>query len=189
MARGAVFLDRDGIINWRIADGYVRNALEFHFLPDFFHFLLGVRQLGLLAIVVTNQQGVAKGLMTAEDVERVHEHMQQELVRHVGFGVDDIFVCSDSAESQSRRRKPEPGMLLEALQKWHLDPRNCWMVGDTITDILAGQRAGIRTILISHENVPIADFHAPNLEAALTIIAAHQTVPAPYHNLFHRNAG
>lgn len=170
MARGAVFLDRDGIINWRIVGGYVRTVDEFHFLPDIFPFLRGVRQLGLLAIVVTNQQGIAKGLMSHEQLTALHAYMQRELFRRLGFALDDIFVCTDSAESGSWRRKPEPGMLVEALHKWQLAPKACWMVGDTTVDVLAGRRAGVRTILVGAEATPEADFHVPTLEAALAVI-------------------
>ncbi len=185
MPSGAVFLDRDGIINWRIVGGYVRTPAEFRFLPDVFAFLQGIRRLGLMSIVVTNQQGVAKGLMGLEELERVHAYMQQELRRRIGFGVDDIFVCTDAADSGSFRRKPEPGMLLEAVQKWSLHPELCWMVGDTATDILAGRRAGIRTILVGCDHTPDADFHVPNLEAALAIIVAHQKAPIVRHNTPH----
>ncbi len=177
MACGAVFLDRDGIINWRIAGGYVRTPEEFHFLPDVFPFLCGVRRLGLLTIVVTNQQGIAKGLMSYEQLNALHDYMQRELLRQLGFALDDIFVCTDPAESASWRRKPQPGMLWEALHKWQLSPEACWMVGDTASDVLAGRRAGIRTILVGAEIAPEADFHVPTLEAALAIIALHRNGP------------
>jgi len=179
MKRGAVFLDRDGIINWRIAGGYVRTPAEFHLLPDIVPFLSGVHQLGLLTIVVTNQQGVAKGLMGLEALEAIHKHMQQEFLRLLGFGVDDIFVCIDPAETNSWRRKPQPGMLIEALHKWHLTPEACWMVGDTAADVLAGHRAGIRTILVGAESVPEADFHVRTLDDALAIIVTHQNASLP----------
>ncbi|GBD06233.1 D-glycero-alpha-D-manno-heptose-1,7-bisphosphate 7-phosphatase [bacterium HR21] len=183
MSSGAVFLDRDGIINWRIAGGYVRSPAEFHFLPDIFPFLQGIRQLGLLSIVVTNQQGVAKGLLSAEELERIHEHMQRELTARLGFGVDAILVCTDAAESGSPRRKPQPGMLLEALDRWQLAPHTCWMVGDTPSDVLAGRRAGVRTILVGCDTAPEADFHVLDLQAALAIIAAHQRPPDLRHHL------
>lgn len=181
MAAGAVFLDRDGIINWRIVGGYVRTPEEFHLLPDFPAFLQGIRRLGLLAIVVTNQQGVAKGIMSQEQLQHLHDYLQAQLRQQLGFGLDDILVCTDPAESGSWRRKPEPGMLVEAMQKWHLLPQLCWMVGDTATDILAGQRAGVRTIAVGCEPIPEADFHAPHLEAALEIIRTHQSPPLLRH--------
>lgn len=183
MAAGAVFLDRDGIINWRIAGDYIRSPAEFRFLPDIFPFLRGIRQLGLLSIVVTNQQGVAKGLMSPQELEQLHAYMQGELRTRLGFGVDDILVCTDPAEHGSPRRKPEPGMLLEALQKWDLAPETCWMVGDTRSDMLAGRRAGVCTILVGCEEAPEADFHVRDLEAALAIIAAHQSAPDFRHHL------
>ncbi|MEN3026152.1 MAG: HAD family hydrolase [Chlorobiota bacterium] len=175
MPSGAVFLDRDGIINWRIVGDYVRSPEEFHFLPDIFPFLLSIRRLGLLAIVVTNQQGVAKGLMSLEQLQQVHDHMQQQLIRRIGSGVDDILVCTDPAESNSWYRKPQPGMLVEALRRWQLSPAACWMVGDSATDILAGRRAGVHTIFVGHSPPPEADFCVLNLEEALEIIATHQT--------------
>ncbi|MDT7923182.1 MAG: HAD-IIIA family hydrolase [Chlorobiota bacterium] len=170
----AVFLDRDGIVNWRIVGDYVRCAEEFVLLPDFVDFLRGIKALGFLSILVTNQQGIGKGLVSPDAVAALHEQLQQHLQRTLGSGVDDIFVCPDLEGSNSPYRKPEPGMLLEAIRKWHLHPAQCWMVGDSASDILAGYRAGVRTVLVgAHPPVPYAEFHVRNLWEALEVIAQH----------------
>lgn len=103
-----MFLDRDGIVNWRIVGDYVRCAEEFVLLPDFVDFLRGIKALGFLSILVTNQQGIGKGLVSPDAVAALHEQLQQHLQRTLGSGVDDIFVCPDLEGSNSPYRKPEP---------------------------------------------------------------------------------
>ncbi len=146
--RPALFLDRDGIINVRIMDGYVRNTDEFLLLADVLPILRAAHEAGYMLVLITNQQGVGKGIMGQGDLDLVHGHMQVRLAERLGFGLDAIYVCTDLAGTGSTRRKPEPGMLLEAQRDLSIDLSASWFLGDSITDHQAGHAAGVRTILV-----------------------------------------
>jgi D-glycero-D-manno-heptose 1,7-bisphosphate phosphatase len=142
------FFDRDGIVNTRKVDGYIKNFNEFEFIPEFLELFKMTEEQGFLKIIITNQQGIGKGLMTEDDLTKVHNLMQFNLFQQFGYSFDDIYYCPDLANSGSKTRKPEPGMLLEAIEKWDVDIDKSFFIGDSETDALAGQRAGIKTILI-----------------------------------------
>lgn len=144
----ALFLDRDGIINRRIIGGYVRTIDEFELLDDILPILQRAHDRGYLLILITNQQGVGKGLMSREDLDTIHDHMQSLLRQRLGFGLDAIYVCTSLASDNDPRRKPQPGMLLEAIADHDLDPAQCWFLGDSLTDAQAGRAAGVKTILV-----------------------------------------
>ncbi len=173
MKRKAVFFDRDGIVNYRIVGEYINSKEHFHFIPDFFYVFSKLKELGYLVILVSNQKGVGKGLMTQEELYQVNEFMIQELIDRTGSKFDDVFYCVDVAEETSPRLKPNPGMLLEAIEKWNIDPLCSWIVGDSSKDILAGKRAGIKTILvgISDEKESVEpDYFVNNLFEILQLI-------------------
>lgn len=144
----ALFLDRDGIINRRIIGGYVRTIDEFELLDDILPILQRAHDRGYLLILITNQQGVGKGLMSREDLDTIHDHMQSLLKQRLGFSLDAIYVCTSLASDNDPRRKPQPGMLLEAIADHQLDPAQCWFLGDSLTDAQAGRAAGVKTILV-----------------------------------------
>ncbi|RPI65428.1 MAG: HAD family hydrolase [Ignavibacteriae bacterium] len=144
----ALFLDRDGIINKRIVGGYVRTIDEFHLLDDILPVLRRAHDHGYKLILITNQQGVGKGLMSREQLDVIHQHMQHLLHERLGFALDAIYDCTSLASDNDPRRKPEPGMLLEAITDHHLDPAQCWFIGDSISDAQAGRAAGVKTMLV-----------------------------------------
>jgi len=167
----AFFFDRDGVVNYRIVGNYVRTYEEMIIIPDFLPFFKLIKQKDYLAILVTNQQGIGKGLMTLEDFHKVSIHMQMYLKRTTGYVFDDIFFCPELKSSNSPNRKPEPGMLLQAASKWNIDMGNSWIVGDKDTDIIAGKKAGVKSILIgnlfnNHELIN-PDYFFLNLQKAL----------------------
>ncbi len=151
----AIFFDRDGIINERILDGYIRTWDEFHFLLGVGDVLKKIKDRGYLAIIITNQRGVGLGLMTESDLEDIHDKMQKALMRYTNMKFDDIIVCTD-ANNESGRRKPSPAMLMEAQTKYDIDMSQSWMIGDTASDITAGERAGVKTafLLNKHDAIP-----------------------------------
>lgn len=165
MSRPALFLDRDGVINRRIVGDYVRTPNNFVLLPDVLPLLQQARDTGMLLVLITNQQGVGKGLMTQQALDVVHHHMQQLLRQELGFALDAIYVCTDLASANSPRRKPAPGMLLEAMQDLAIDAATSWFVGDSLTDALAGKAAGVRTILVGNHPADAADVVVPTLSA------------------------
>lgn len=155
MKSKAIFFDRDGVVNERIMDGYVRSWDDFHFLPDVGETLKEIKDRGYIAIIITNQRGVGLGLMSNRDLEDIHKRMQEELLRRSGVEFDDIISCTDAGD-ESGRRKPSPAMLLEAGMKYNIDMSMSWMIGDTPSDIEAGIGAGTKTafLLNKHELPP-----------------------------------
>lgn len=148
-ANKALFLDRDGVINRRIMDGYVRTPSEFVLLTDVLPLLRAARDKGYMLILISNQQGVGKGLMSLDQLYSVHNHMQDLLASELGGrGLDDIRFCTELESASSPRRKPAPGMLLEAIEAFGLDPTLCWFLGDSLSDAKAGGSAGVHTALI-----------------------------------------
>lgn len=169
----ALFIDRDGIVNKKIPDDYVKNIEEFSFKDEILPILEWGKSHDYLLILITNQQGIGKGIMSESDLHRIHHHMNSILLDRIGLCFDDIYFCPDLAESGSFRRKPNPGMLLEAIEKWNINPQQSWMIGDSISDAKAGNLSGTRTILVgnySAEQVPEADFIIPDLKEALSIL-------------------
>ena len=161
MKKKAIFFDRDGVINYRIVKDYIKYVEEFHFIPDFLDFLEKTDLDNLLTFVITNQQGVSKGIMTIEQLHVVLDHMQKELREKNIKEFDEIFYCTDLADSGSFFRKPNPGMILDAVEKWNIDINSSWLIGDSPTDSQAGKRVGLKTILIgnySKTDVPEADY-------------------------------
>jgi D-glycero-D-manno-heptose 1,7-bisphosphate phosphatase len=175
--RKTFFFDRDGIVNQRIIGGYITSKEDFVFIPDIFSLFRIVKDAGFLAILVTNQQGIGKGLMSERDLAKIHAMMQMRLLSETGSAFDDIYVagerdlssrsgcCSDiMAES---RRKPSPAMLLEADEHWGIDLAASWMLGDSRSDAEAGRAAGVRTILVGDYAEYEADIVVPSLSALL----------------------
>ena len=148
-----LFLDRDGVINIRLIDDYVKNINEFEFLPGVLEaFKIFAEKFGRI-IIVTNQQGVGKGLMTMEDVENVHEHMLKEIDNHKGR-VDKIYVCPQLKSEPDNFRKPSPRMAYMAQHDFpEIDFDKSIMIGDSNSDIQFGKNAGTYTILIGDEPV------------------------------------
>lgn len=169
----AVFFDRDGIVNRRIIGGYVKAIEEFEINEDFLALFKYVKDNDYLAILVTNQQGIGKGLMSEADLALVHEYMQNLLEESTGSKFDAIYYCPDLAAANSYRRKPNPGMFEEAINQFEIDPTESWTIGDSPTDVIAGKRAGTNTILINNNTASIpfeADKVFADLEAALDYV-------------------
>ncbi len=147
-----LFLDRDGVINRRIVDGYVRTWDQFEFLPGvpeaikLFHLKFG------RIVVVSNQQGVGKGLMHDEEVQSIHHRMMEE-IKKTGGKVDVVFYSPHLQSERSVMRKPNVGMALKARKQFHeLNFRRSLMAGDSLSDMIFGKRVGMKTVLISHCN-------------------------------------
>lgn len=141
-----VFLDRDGVIN-QDRDDYVKNIHElkvFEFAPEAIRLL---NEAGMKVIVVSNQQGVAKGIISDDDLQE----MQQEITQRVESGggkISGFYYCKHLATERCSCRKPQPGMLLKAARENDIDLETSIMVGDTVKDILAGKSAGCKTVLV-----------------------------------------
>lgn len=147
--RKAILFDRDGVVNFRIVDDYVKDSKHFVFLKDFLSFFKLIKEKGYLAFLVTNQQGIGKGIMTEENLNNVFEYMQLELKMKTAYVFDDIFYCPELASTNSFYRKPNPGMLLEAIAKHGINIKESYMIGDSKSDIVAGKKAKLTTVLLT----------------------------------------
>ncbi len=149
----AIFLDRDGTINQYV--GFLKQIDDLVLLDGAAEAVKMINQSGYLAIVITNQPVIARGEVSWEELARIHNKMET-LLGEKGAYLDDIFCCphhpdrgyaGERAEYKTacECRKPRPGLLLQAAEKYNIDLHNSWMIGDSITDIQAGKRAGCRT--------------------------------------------
>ena len=149
--RRAVFLDRDGTIN--IEKEYLYLAKDFEFIPGVVEAIQLLNQAGVMVVVVTNQSGVARGYYTEDDVVNLHRHIARELELS-GVHIDAWLFCPHhptgrgSYALQCNCRKPLPGMLHEAAERYDINLEESTMIGDKQADIEAGQAAGCHTILV-----------------------------------------
>ena len=143
----AIFLDRDGVINKEVS--YLSNPDDFEFIPGSIEALKILKQKGFLLIVITNQAGIARSYFTEKILKSIHDKMNSILKRN-DVELDDIFFCPHHPNftGECDCRKPKPGMILKAKQKYNIDLQNSFMVGDTLIDIEAGLAAGCKTVLV-----------------------------------------
>lgn len=146
----AVFLDRDGVINKKAKEhDYIKNWGEFEFLPD-----VGktIRKLNkdFLIVVITNQRGIGRGVMSFEGLEEIHRKMKAGLNRQKAK-IDKIYFCPHKLDENCECRKPNPGLILKASRDLNINLKNSFMVGDSIEDIEAGKKAGCKTIFLKNK--------------------------------------
>ncbi len=166
-----VFFDRDGIVNRHPGPGYVERWADFHLLPEFVEVLRLIHQKGYEAVIVSNQRGVARGIMTAATVDDLHHRLRTVLKEQYGLELLDVFYCPHD-RNQCECRKPKPGMLLEAARRHGIDLSHSWMIGDSLKDVEAGKAAGCHTILVNAaETSDQADRQVADMAALRSSIA------------------
>jgi D-glycero-D-manno-heptose 1,7-bisphosphate phosphatase len=149
VGRPAVFLDRDGTINVRPAEhDYVRDVRDFQWLPGALDGMAKLAGSKFPLVVVSNQRGIARGLVTFDTLGAIEAQIQQALGDR-GYHVDAFRYCVHDLDDHCDCRKPQPGLLLSAARELQLDLPRSWMIGDTKEDMEAGRAAGCRTILIT----------------------------------------
>lgn len=165
----AVFLDRDGTLNED--PGYFHEADKLVVFPNVPEALRLLKDAGFLLIVVTNQGGIGQGLFHQEDMEAVHLALQ-EYLEPFNVQIDDFFFCPHLADDQCECRKPRPGMLFAARDKYDLDLRASFLIGDHSTDMGAGKAAGCTTIFVQTGHGPeeLAKMRASKLNAADIVV-------------------
>jgi D-glycero-D-manno-heptose 1,7-bisphosphate phosphatase len=143
----AIFLDRDGVINKEV--NYLSDPDDFMLLEGTIDALKLLKQKGFLLIVITNQAGIARGLFDEKTLKRIHKKMEI-ILNHEGIFLDDIYYCPHHPDftGECDCRKPKPGMILRAKEKFNIDLGKSYMVGDTLNDINTGINANCRTILV-----------------------------------------
>ena len=151
--RKCIFFDRDGIVNQSPGHGYVERWSDFYLLPAFVESLRIVGEHGYEAIIITNQRGVARGIMSIDTVEEIHTNLRTTLKDEHDLELLDIYCCPHN-NNECDCRKPKPGMLLQAAVVHGIDLSASWMIGDSATDIEAGRAAGCRTIYVGDKEIP-----------------------------------
>jgi histidinol-phosphate phosphatase family protein len=187
--RTAVFLDRDGTINREVT--HLKSADQVELLPGSAAAIRRLNRSGTLAVVITNQPVVARGDVNFEGLERIHARLESKLGEGGAF-LDGVYFCPHHPDKgfpgevpelkgPCKCRKPEPGLIDQACRELGISRQNSWMVGDTTSDIEAGRRAGLRTVLLlsghagsDAKHAVRPDYIAPNLaEAVEWILGGH----------------
>ncbi len=192
MKQRAVFLDRDGVINkmyYNAAFGLVdspANLGQFELLSGVGKAIAKLNEIGFLVFVVSNQPGIAKGKFTKELLDAMTEKMQNR-ISFEGGNIDKVYYCLHHPEAlideyrlHCECRKPKTGLLLQAAKEWDVDLSLSYMIGDGVTDVEAGQRAGTKTFFVNKlkcyhcesfvENKVAPDYIVGDLREAITVI-------------------
>lgn len=170
-----LFLDRDGVINQRIPDDYVKTVDQFKIIDGTLEALAIFNSIFGKIIIVSNQQGIGKGLMSAEELKVIHDHLIHE-VNKAGGRIDKILVSPYLHSERHFTRKPSVGMGILAKKEFRdISFRKSVMVGDSISDLIFGKRLGMKTVFIGNpqkvRNRPeLADYCYPDLLTFATII-------------------
>ncbi len=194
MSDKAIFLDRDDTL---IEDpGYISNPEQVKILDGVPGALIQLKALGYKLIVVSNQSGVARGIITEKKLEEIHDRLKQLLAEKNAY-LDKIYYCPyhpdgivPKYKKESNCRKPNPGMLLRAYAEMKIDLAQSWCIGNSDRDIEAGAKAGCRTILIDTpyrtkekdlrktQSAVTPDYKAVNIKEAVNIIKKYLRTPA-----------
>lgn len=185
----AVFLDRDGTILEHVH--YLSDPAQVRLIPGAAEAMNRLREAGFRLVLITNQSAVGRGYITEGRLHEIHDEMSRQLARQ-GARLDGVYFCPDAPAGDDRtvvenpNRKPGPGMLLQAAAELGLDLPASWMVGDLISDVLAGLNAGCRSILVGSGQTPLSDAGAqaepgryaatPDLPAAAELILANSRI-------------
>ncbi len=169
----SLFLDRDGTINRRIIDDYVKTVSEFQFLPGALDAMVVFGSIFKRVLIVTNQQGIGKQLMTHTDLKKVHDYMDEK-VTEAGGRIDQIYYCPHLAIYDASCRKPNPGMAIQALDHFpELNYRKSVMIGDSESDIEFGAKLGMYTVLIDEAGKSMNYFGADCVVSSIKEFSDH----------------
>ncbi len=160
---------------------YCRDPDDVHVLPGAAEGIRALAGAGYLIVIVTNQSGVGRGLITVSELDRVNERLRSEL-RARGAEFDALYYCPHTPDDHCSCRKPMPGLLLRAASELDIDLPSSYSIGDREWDVEAGQRAGTKTVLIAkHPGKPDSpshpDFVAEDVKAAAAAILGTTSAP------------
>lgn len=164
-----VFLDRDGVLNTD-EEYYTFRAEDVFLIEGVAEALKKLKEAGYLLIVITNQAGIAQNMYGPSEVKEVHRLIEEMS----GVTLDDLYFSPHHPNHSSRslRRKPDSLMIEKAMARHNIDPAESWMIGDRLSDVLAGRKAGVRSIFIGTRETEgdLGDFQAKDLREAAEII-------------------
>lgn len=168
----AVFLDRDGVLNDDVH--LITSPEQFRILPGVPAALKRIAEAGFHLIVVSNQPVVARGMITEPEVEVLHEYLRSQIIKRGGPRIESFYFCPHHPNANVAHyrkdctcRKPRPGMIRQASREHGIDLKASYLVGDRITDIIAGSKAGCRTIQVTtgkENDAPIQGTDPKDLE-------------------------
>ena len=142
----AVFLDRDGVINKNKID-YVKTINELEIFPNIEIPIKKLKKNNFYVIVITNKSAINRNLMTHEQLNEIHSHIQQYL-KSFDTSIDNFYFCPHKPNENCNCRKPKPGMFISAKNKYNIDVGKSWMIGDSERDIAAANLAGIKNTIM-----------------------------------------
>lgn len=145
MRQKALFLDRDGVIN--VEKEYLFRREDFEFITGALEAIRRAKEAGYLIVVITNQSGIGRGYYSEEDFARLTTWMR-EAMADAGAKIDGLYYCPHTPEAGCACRKPQPGMVLEAIGALDIDPERSWFVGDKEIDISTARAAGVRGAIL-----------------------------------------
>jgi D-glycero-D-manno-heptose 1,7-bisphosphate phosphatase len=177
----ALFLDRDGVFIENKAN-YVRSWADVEFFPQALAALAGIREIPYKIIVVTNQSAVGRGIISLETAVSLNNRIL-DVVRKANGRIDASYLCPAKPGTDDPCRKPRPGMLLQAAQEHNLDLSQSYMIGDALTDIQAGQAAGVKQAILLLTGRGTAQAQLP-LAAELPPFATFADLASTLNDLF-----
>jgi D-glycero-D-manno-heptose 1,7-bisphosphate phosphatase len=164
----ALFLDRDGVIIEN-RSGYVRAWSDVAIYPQALQALVQVKPSGYKIVIITNQSAVGRGLISREIAQEINLRLIEE-IKSAGGRIDGLFMCPHAPDVECACRKPQPGLILEAAESLSLDLGRSILIGDALSDIMAGQSAGVgKNVLVrtgrgeAQSNIALADQIPPFL--------------------------
>lgn len=155
----AVFLDRDGVLVKNIDGDYIREKSQIKLLPHAKGAVAKLNKNGFEIIIVTNQAGVNKGLLSMVDARAIQKEIENQLDPAGAIKIKSEL-CPHTIEEECDCRKPRPGMLSTAIKKYNLDTHNSYMIGDAFTDILAAQAAKVKPLFVLSGRGKASDLRA-----------------------------
>lgn len=168
----AVFLDRDGVLNYVIFRGISPKPIapwsmeEFNIIPELNSTISTLKKRGFYIFIITNQPDISKGIIDFELVNKMNQILIEK------FSIDEIVVCPHIDEDNCECRKPKPGMILRMVEKYNIEIKSSFLVGDNFKDMLAGKASGLKTILINrfYNTNCKSDYKINELKEVLSII-------------------
>ncbi len=167
----AVFLDRDGVVNEDV--DHLNSVSDLHMIPSSVRAIKQLNDRGYIVVLVTNQGGIAKGIIDPRNLEAIHAEMTDHLTRG-GARLDGIYFCPHHPQGTIAEyaivcdcRKPKAGLIYRAAKDLEIDLSKSFLVGDKLSDIVAGKTAGVKTILVNagHASVDVAQEVIPDIVA------------------------
>ena len=145
-----IIFDRDGtIIEDKI---YLSRTEDLRYLGGVIEALKKLRDFGFRFVVATNQSGMASGKVSIDQINAIHRKMDEDLARH-GLHIEGYYYAHYAVETNHPLRKPNPGMLEEAIRDFGIDVSKSYMIGDRVTDVQAGKKVGLKTVLLSQDGM------------------------------------